>query len=44
MRLQTFKVSLIKLMNHEVVCGGDREVFVTIIEGSLQFDLILLQL
>ena len=31
-------------MNHEVVCGGDREKFVTIIEGSLQFDLILLQL
>ena len=31
-------------MNHEVVCGGDREIFVTIIEGSLQFDLILLQL
>ena len=31
-------------MNHEVMCGGDREIFVTIIEGSLQFDLILLQL
>ena len=22
-------------MNHEVVCGNDREVFVTIIEGSV---------
>ena len=31
-------------MNHEVVCAGDREIFVTIIEGSLEFDLILLQL
>ena len=31
-------------VNHEVVCGDDREIFVTIIEGSLQFDLILLQL
>ena len=31
-------------INHEVMCGGDREIFVTIIEGSLQFDLILLQL
>ena len=31
-------------VNHEVVCGGDREIFVTIIEGSLEFDLILLQL
>ena len=31
-------------INHEVVCGNDREIFVTIIEGSLQFDLILLQL
>ena len=31
-------------MNHEVVCGDDREIFVTIIEGSLEFDLILLQL
>ena len=30
--------------NHEVVCGDDREIFVTIIEGSLEFDLILLQL
>ena len=26
------------------MCGNDREIFVTIIEGSLQFDLILLQL
>ena len=31
-------------MNHEVMCGGDREIFVTIIGGSLQFDLIVLQL
>ena len=31
-------------VNHEVVCGDDREIFVTIIEGSLEFDLILLQL
>ena len=31
-------------MNHEVMCGGDREIFVTMIEGSLQFDLILLQI
>ena len=31
-------------MNHELACGGDREIFVTIIEGSLLFDLILLQL
>ena len=31
-------------MNHEVMCGGNREIFVTIIEGSLQFDLIVLQL
>ena len=31
-------------VNHEVVCGGDLEIFVTIIEGSLEFDLILLQL
>ena len=31
-------------MNHEVVCGGDREIFVTIIEGSYEFDLILLKL
>ena len=31
-------------MNHEVVCAGDREIFVTIMEGSLEFDLILLQL
>ena len=31
-------------INHEVMCGGDREIFVTIIEGSLQFDLILLQI
>ena len=31
-------------VNHEVVCGGDREIFVTIIEGSLEFDLILLKL
>ena len=31
-------------MNHEVVCGGDLEIFVTIIEGSLEFDLILLKL
>ena len=27
-------------MNHEVVCGDNREIFVTIIEGSLAFDLI----
>ena len=25
-------------VNHEVVCGDDREIFVTIIEGSLEFD------
>ena len=31
-------------MNHEVVCGDDREIFVTILEGSSEFDLILLQL
>ena len=31
-------------MNHEVVCGDDREIFVAIIEGSLEFDLISLQL
>ena len=31
-------------MNREVVCGDDREIFVTIIEGSSEFDLILLQL
>ena len=46
-RQQTLKVSLKMLMssvNHEVVCGDDREIFVTIIEGSLEFDLILLQL
>ena len=48
-RLQIFKVSLEMLicltsMNHEVVCGDDREIFVTIIEGSSEFDLILLQL
>ena len=35
---------MMMMMNHEVVCGGDREIFVMIIEGSLQFDLILLQL
>ena len=29
-------------MNHEVMCRGDREIFVTIIEGSLQFDLQLI--
>ena len=31
-------------VNHEVVCGGDREIFVTIVEGSLEFDLIWLKL
>ena len=31
-------------VNHEVVCGDDREIFVTIIEGNLEFDLLLLQL
>ena len=31
-------------MNHEVLCGDDREIFVTIIEGNLEFDLLLLQL
>ena len=31
-------------MNHEVVSGDGRETFVTMIEGSLEFDLILLQL
>ena len=42
MRLQIFKVSLEMLicltsMNHEVVCGDDREIFVTIIECSSEF-------
>ena len=27
-------------MNHEVVCGNDREILVTIIDSSLEFDLI----
>ena len=31
-------------MNYEVVCGDDREIFVSVIEGSLEFDLTLLQL
>ena len=31
-------------VNHEVVCGDDREIFVTILEGNLEFDLLLLQL
>ena len=31
-------------MNYEAVCGYDYEMFVTIIESSLEFDLILLQL
>ena len=31
-------------MNYEVACGDDREIFVSVIEGSLEFDLILLQL
>ena len=31
-------------INREVVCGDDREIFVMIIKGSLEFDLILLQL
>ena len=31
-------------MNHEVVCGNDREILVTIIDSSLEFELILLQL
>ena len=31
-------------MNHEVVSGDGHETFVTMIEGSLEFDLILLQL
>ena len=31
-------------MNHEVICAGDREIFVSIIEDSLEFDLILLRL
>ena len=30
-------------MNHDVVCGNGRKIFVTIIEGSLKFDLILLK-
>ena len=25
-------------MNHEVLCGNDREIFVTKIESSLEFD------
>ena len=32
------------LVHHEVVCRDDRGIFVTIIEGRLEFDLILLQL
>ena len=28
-------------MNHEVVCGDDRKIFVTIMEGGLELDLIL---
>ena len=47
MSLQTLKVNLkilMSSMNHEVVCGDDREIFVSVIEGSLEFDLILLQL
>ena len=48
-RLQTLKVSIKMLllstfMNHEVVYGDDREIFVTMKEGSLKFDLMLLQL
>ena len=31
-------------MNHEVVCGDDREIFVTKIESSLEFFPISLQL
>ena len=31
-------------VNHEVVCGDDREIFVTIIGGNFEFDLVLLQL
>lgn len=42
-RLQTLKVSLTS-MNHKAVCGDDGEIFVTMKEGSLEFDLMLLQL
>ena len=28
-------------MNHEAVCGDDREIFVAIKEGSLEFERIL---
>ena len=31
-------------MNLEVVCGDDHDIFVTMKEGSLEFDLVLLQL
>ena len=31
-------------MNHEVEYGDDRETFITMKEGSLEFDLTLLQL
>ena len=31
-------------MNHEVECGDYREIFVTMTEGRVEFDLILLQL
>ena len=27
-------------MNHEAVCGDGSEIFVTIIEGSLEFGLV----
>ena len=44
MRLQIFKVSLKILMSYFYKSRGCREIFVMIIKGSLEFDLILLQL
>ena len=38
------RCSCLTSMNYEVVCGDDREIFVSVIEGSLEFDLTLLQL
>ena len=38
------RCSCLTSMNYEVACGDDREIFVSVIEGSLEFDLTLLQL
>ena len=38
------RCSCLTSMNYEVVRGDDREIFVSVIEGSLEFDLTLLQL